>query len=520
MDNSSPTACGPSIAICSPAADEALRKKDETIVTATPMTAEKSAVPVVNASCQHSPLAPMLNPKQAQSGANGERARCLIPTVSPLSALAGGPPAVEVVTVAPSPEIAALTWQTNFWHDGGDRCQISTSIVPPSSSLDSVPAAIEVLCGTVRGTFLTAKGRVLLQNAGLEQEVSATEMERLGGRGHTKKWRQSIRIVNLDGTVGRTIGEWLRDQGLDGRVTSSSSVSIKRPRTALHPVNFQDIEELEPVDPLVARKDMEAHLSKLHLGLRKGDPTVNNIPDVLPTLHFISEYGNFKMRTVDLDKTSYQQLLVLAKANGSSGGGVTATLLSNPPGVQLGREAFVSGQESPKRPIGSKKCAEGLALLGEYLSGTRAQPPWEALGFDKAPTVANQEVDLRQLYSIVKDAGGYEKVNGSRAWLMIAEGMGLDDDLSNGIGYAVRTLYQRFLLRFERQADAFNQFEHRSVQYRLDGDSFGDCVHTEEVENGKLQVGENHITGIMVVDGKPNGEITNIKKVPPQVQCT
>jgi hypothetical protein len=32
-----------------------------------------------------------------------------------------------------------------------------------------------------------------------EREVSATEFERLGGRGATKKWRQSIRLVNPDG---------------------------------------------------------------------------------------------------------------------------------------------------------------------------------------------------------------------------------------------------------------------------------------------------------------------------------
>ena len=40
--------------------------------------------------------------------------------------------------------------------------------------------------------------------------VPATEFEKLGGRGSTRKWRQSLRYQGDDGERGIPVGKWLR----------------------------------------------------------------------------------------------------------------------------------------------------------------------------------------------------------------------------------------------------------------------------------------------------------------------
>ena len=41
------------------------------------------------------------------------------------------------------------------------------------------------------------------------QDVSTTDFERIGGRASSKKWKQSVRVINDDGTAGKLIGDWL-----------------------------------------------------------------------------------------------------------------------------------------------------------------------------------------------------------------------------------------------------------------------------------------------------------------------
>lgn len=70
--------------------------------------------------------------------------------------------------------------------------------------------------------------------------------------------------------------------------------------------------------------------------------------------------------------------------------------------MQADREAYVSGHE-PRRRYAPREHAESLALMGEYLSGQRSEPPVEAFGADRAPKLGDKEVNLRQLYALVRD---------------------------------------------------------------------------------------------------------------------
>lgn len=65
-----------------------------------------------------------------------------------------------------------------------------------------LPVCLQVCCGDMVGVLLVAKGKIAL-NFGQhnEKEVSPTEFERLGGRSATKKWKQSIRLIDDNGEL-------------------------------------------------------------------------------------------------------------------------------------------------------------------------------------------------------------------------------------------------------------------------------------------------------------------------------
>ncbi|GIL85360.1 hypothetical protein Vretifemale_13815, partial [Volvox reticuliferus] len=80
----------------------------------------------------------------------------------------------------------------------------------PVTGPAQIPATVEVICGTLRGTYDVAKTKILyLSHLGSIREATPTEFERLGGRQATKKWKQSIRVVDSHGQPGRSLGEWL-----------------------------------------------------------------------------------------------------------------------------------------------------------------------------------------------------------------------------------------------------------------------------------------------------------------------
>ncbi|GFR48256.1 hypothetical protein Agub_g10121, partial [Astrephomene gubernaculifera] len=80
----------------------------------------------------------------------------------------------------------------------------------PVTGPAQIPATVEVICGTLRGTYDVAKTKILyLSQHGGIREATPTEFERLGGRQATKKWKQSIRVVDSNGQAGKSLGEWL-----------------------------------------------------------------------------------------------------------------------------------------------------------------------------------------------------------------------------------------------------------------------------------------------------------------------
>ena len=96
--------------------------------------------------------------------------------------------------------------------DGDEDVGASTRGVLPA-------ALVRVQCGDVVGR-LTPGGKrgeesvaYVPLEGGDEKVVPATEFERLGGRGSTRKWRQSLRHVDDTGDTVTTVGRFLKEKG-------------------------------------------------------------------------------------------------------------------------------------------------------------------------------------------------------------------------------------------------------------------------------------------------------------------
>ena len=96
----------------------------------------------------------------------------------------------------------------------------------PSPSLGDVvpPRRAKVRCGEVEGRLVPGGKRgeesvELLEGGSVSGKiVPATEFERLGGRGSTRKWRQSLRYVDEASDEAPTpVGKWLRETGAGWR---------------------------------------------------------------------------------------------------------------------------------------------------------------------------------------------------------------------------------------------------------------------------------------------------------------
>ena len=80
-------------------------------------------------------------------------------------------------------------------------------------------AAVRVQCGEMVGR-LTPGGKRGEESVAYapaedapEKVIPATEFERLGGRGSTRKWRQSLRHLDERGEAVTTVGRWLKELG-------------------------------------------------------------------------------------------------------------------------------------------------------------------------------------------------------------------------------------------------------------------------------------------------------------------
>ena len=100
----------------------------------------------------------------------------------------------------------------------GDESSEKSDVDAPERGI--LPAAtVRVQCGEVVGR-LTPGGKRGEESVAYapsegapEKVIPATEFERLGGRGSTRKWRQSLRHLDERGEAVTTVGRWLKELG-------------------------------------------------------------------------------------------------------------------------------------------------------------------------------------------------------------------------------------------------------------------------------------------------------------------
>ena len=130
-----------------------------------------------------------------------------------------------------------------------------------------LPAAtVRVQCGEMVGR-LTPGGKRGEESVAYapsegapEKVIPATEFERLGGRGSTRKWRQSLRHLDERGEAVTTVGRWLKERGgrwrdavvgrameiraADGGVESDAFGAVEivafKPESGEHEVMYRD----------------------------------------------------------------------------------------------------------------------------------------------------------------------------------------------------------------------------------------------------------------------------------------
>ena len=99
----------------------------------------------------------------------------------------------------------------------GDAAEKSDVDAPERGVLPA--ATVRVQCGEMVGR-LTPGGKRGEESVAYtpdegapEKVIPATEFERLGGRGSTRKWRQSLRHLDERGEAVTTVGRWLKERG-------------------------------------------------------------------------------------------------------------------------------------------------------------------------------------------------------------------------------------------------------------------------------------------------------------------
>ena len=126
------------------------------------------------------------------------------------------PEAVDLAALRLSDKIVA---ETDIPSDSDVDAAMKAAIDDPEKGVLAA-AHVPVSCGPLAGA-LTPGGRRGDEQVTYADEnedgktttVPATEFERLGGRGSTRKWRQSLRYLGDDGERGIPVGKWLREKG-------------------------------------------------------------------------------------------------------------------------------------------------------------------------------------------------------------------------------------------------------------------------------------------------------------------
>jgi len=118
------------------------------------------------------------------------------------------------------PELHALPPLPQLKKNEGSLSQhsvVPSGDVPPIrlNSFVFVPVAIE----DISGYYCVQMHKVFCRN----EVFSPTAFEIYCGKETTHKWRFSIRVIMNDGCKGKTLGQWLKDHGLEGFLPQRSS---------------------------------------------------------------------------------------------------------------------------------------------------------------------------------------------------------------------------------------------------------------------------------------------------------
>ncbi|KAK9862504.1 hypothetical protein WJX84_009525 [Apatococcus fuscideae] len=390
-----------------------------------------------------------------------------------------------------------------------------------SDALKHLPDKLAIMCGTARGTLLTKRARILHEG----MEISPTEFERVGGRATTKKWKTSVRLLEQDGQVGQTLGDWLQDHDLDmrgGQIFKAGERPVDRTGSPLASRQSSPIATASPAEIL-------DHAGQRNLGMLPGDPTMGELPDEMPPPF---DTDGLEMEEIDWGSMDHHELMAWTAQSMTAN--TNAHLFQNPPGVAMGRQAFITGQEPTKRQrvvqqaLGTE---ERIVQMVEHLEGQRAEPPWGAFGNRSIPTLSGRVVDLKGLWRCCKQQGGFEQTCKDRKWPSIAKELGITG-ISNG-GHMCRQHYKTYLLGVEQQQRlaARNAGLHAAAPLTDEGGHssshnvrLGDMgstpaglhVHNEMQIHGALpgQQGVDHLNLDMLPDPEPATLVSRSLSVP------
>lgn len=139
-----------------------------------------------------------------------------------LASTSGGPPE-PVILLSPSPDKQKSAAVDEVIRSSPAKGEVKADTTGGDGSSDgrityteedgiSAEVRVEVVCGELKGTLILPKGYKKTQEM-VEypdgKRVSPPTMEKDAGKGSAAKWKTSLRVMNLDGSVGVTCQRWI-----------------------------------------------------------------------------------------------------------------------------------------------------------------------------------------------------------------------------------------------------------------------------------------------------------------------
>eukprot|EP00775_Hariotina_reticulata_P002216 gene2216-2531_t len=370
---------------------------------------------------------------------------------------------------------------------------------------------LQVCCGDMVGVLLVAKSKIIL-NVGQanEKEVSPTEFERLGGRSATKKWKQSIKLIDDNGEPGERPGQGLEQPkkpreakewgeaatslggpggrhagdmhgGTLGAAKAGDKLSGRRPvrASARHAVaaaaaaaaaaDGSPPDSPESTGGPAWQQQPRGRRSVAAPSEDQGSGTIQ------PPATFSSQQqmgsnwaaasgvpaagaGDFQQQqaaTAALSATLAMDAAALGTVDTPAGPAAAPDWQPSLPGG--GAPGSSDGQPVllpvPVAAALPGDASQAVVEMTAYLEGKRLMPPWRLLPQHQRPLLGRLLVPLRQLFIMVMQAGGYLRIKDELlAWQGMAVQLGLPAWPCPEVPDPLRVLqqvYRDYLLRFE-----------------------------------------------------------------------